>query len=111
MTSTHNHDRQERSGFGSGMFMGIVLGSVVGYFLTTDQGKEILSGLSGKAKGKLDELKQDENVVEAFEVIQEKVAQVKEVVSEAASQVAEKTSEPEKSKPRLFKRSGTTLKS
>ena len=111
MARTDNHDHHDRSGFGSGMFMGVILGAAVGYFLSTKQGKIILANWSDKAHDKIDELKHDENIGDALQTIEEKVAQVKEVVNEAASKVTESTGDPAKPKPRLFKRSGSPLRS
>ena len=113
MSASQDNTHHDKSGFTSGMFMGVVVGAAVGYYLSTEQGKELLARFTEKASGKIQEISKDENIDDAIQVIEEKVEQAREAVNEAAGKVAEATTKTPKAapKPRFFQRSGNPLKS
>ncbi len=96
---------QNNSGFTLGLLVGIVAGAAVGYFATTDKGKEILEKLADNAGLVLDNVKDklEENqiVQDKLAAAQEAIDQAKEVVGESVQKVTE---------PRLFHRGGSPLK-
>lgn len=114
MSSSKDCAHHEKSGFTSGIFMGVVVGAAVGYYFSTEQGKEILAKLTKTTSDKIQEISENKDFEETIQVIEEKVEQAREAVSEAANKVAEVSQPlPKKSlpKPRFFQRSGNPLKS
>ena len=100
-------DHHDRSGFNTGMLLGLVLGAAAGYFFTTEKGKEILQNLTDNAGEALESLQENEVVQDKLRQAEEAVEHAKEVVDEKLQEVARSQ---EERKPRLFQRAGNPLR-
>lgn len=110
MTDRARHDHQDRSGFSAGMMLGLIAGAAVGYFLTTDKGKELLQKLTDNAEGVIENIRENEVVQEKIAQTQEVLDQARVAVNEKASTVAEATETSPAKKAHFFQRSGSPLK-
>lgn len=110
MTDYARHDHRDRSGFTAGMMLGLIAGAAVGYFLTTDKGKELLQNLADNTKGAIENIRENEVVKEKIAQTQDVLDQARVAVNEGASVIAEATEAPPAKKARFFQRSGSSLK-
>lgn len=105
MDNDSHNNHYERSGFNSGMLIGLVAGAALGYYFTTDKGKKVLQQLTDEAGELFEGLQENE-------AVQTKLKQATEVVDEAKKAIKEKASSPKSkpSRPKFFRKSGDPLK-
>lgn len=108
MTRQCNCNHNDSSGFSAGLMLGLIIGGAGGYYLSTDQGKEILDKLKGEAGEKVKEILDNPSVANKLADLEATMQQAREVVNQAATKVADVTakSEPKKN---FFQKMGVSL--
>lgn len=107
-TCANNHDR---SGFVSGLALGLVLGAAGShYFQNTDEGKELFESLKEKAGDAFESFKDNPVLADKISELQKTMDAARATINNAAEKVAEAT-EPSKPAPKknFFQKMGESL--
>ena len=100
----------DRSGFASGLLLGLIVGAAGAHYLNnTENGQELLAKWKEKAGEALKELGDNPNWADKLADLQKTMEVAKATINTAAEKVAEVTEPAKPVKKNFFQRMGTAL--
>lgn len=100
----------DRSGFASGLLVGLIVGAAGAHYLnSTEKGQELLAGWKEKAGEALKELGDNPDWADKLADLQKTMDVAKATINSAAGKVAEATEPAKPAKKNFFQRMGTAL--
>lgn len=101
----------DKSGFVSGLALGLVFGAAGAYYLNnTEQGKQLLESLKDKASEALEDVKDNPMLSEKIAELQKTMEAARATINQAAEKVVEATETTKPAKKNFFQRMGASLK-